>query len=229
MLPEMPLEFARWGDPNNISGQMAVFEAKHLEFQQELLCRSNYVFNHLRTEFNLEKKVDVTLAVEPQNAGEIHLNTIQPSTYPWTGTYFDGVPITLQPMANPGFEFSHWIPNSNIIDSLSDSLFINVTQNSQTFIAVFKDAPHIIDGPEIHFSVQPNPSNGLFNLMSDNKTIAEKCRYEVSDIQGKVIAKGQISPTNQTPIDLTAFCSGLYWVTIYQNSVYETSLKILKF
>lgn len=229
MLPEMPLEFARWGDPNNIAGQMAVFEAKHLEFQQELLCRSTYVFNHLRSEFNLVKKVEVTLTVEPENAGEIHLNTIQPSTYPWSGTYFDGVPISLQPIAKPGFEFSHWLPASNIVDSLMDSLEINVTQNSQTFTAVFKSVPIIADGPDIHFSVNPNPNNGFFDLISDNKTIAKECSFFVCDNQGRVVENGQVSQTNQTPIDLSINCAGIYFINIYQNSALIECLKILKY
>ena len=117
----------------------------------------------MRLQFNLEKKVQVQLAIEPPMSGEIHLNTIQPSSYPWSGTYFDGVPIELQPKPKTGFVFSHWLPASNIPDTLSDSLVVNVSQQTQTFTAVFKAAPLAPDGPDIHFSVQPNPSNGLFN------------------------------------------------------------------
>ncbi|MFN5653781.1 MAG: CotH kinase family protein, partial [Flavobacteriia bacterium] len=167
MLPEMPLQYARWGDPNNIAGQMAAFEENHQIFQEQLLCRSTFVFNQLRLQFNLTKKVQINLAIEPADAGEIHLNTIQPTNYPWTGTYFDGVPIQMQPVAKPGYMFSHWLPTFSISDTLSDSLEVNVTQSNQTFTAVFKPIPLPPDGPNIHFSIAPNPSNGTFVLTHD--------------------------------------------------------------
>ena len=229
MLPEMPLEFARWGDPNNIAGQMAAFEANHEQFQEQLLCRSTFVFNQLRLQFDLTKKVQVNLAVEPPLAGEIHLNTIQPTTYPWSGTYFDGVPIEMQPIAKPGYLFSHWLPASNIMDSLSDSLTVFVTQNTQTFTAVFKVAPLPPDGPDIHFSVQPNPSNGLFSIMSDNKTIAKACKFEVFDLQGRLIQKGPVSESNETTLDLAAQRAGIYWISIYKGDERIENLKILKY
>jgi hypothetical protein len=229
MLPEMPLQFARWGNPNNIAGQMATFEDNHEQFQQQLLCRSTFVFNQLRLQFNLTKKVQVSLQVEPELAGEIHLNTIQPTNYPWTGTYFDGVPIDLHPIAKPGYVFSHWLPANNIMDSLSDSLNVFVTQNTQTFTAVFKVIPLPPDGPDIHFSVQPNPSNGLFSLMSDNKTIAKSCKFEVFDLQGRLIQKGQVSESNETTLDLTSQQAGIYWVSIYKGEERLDNLKILKY
>jgi len=229
MLPEMPKQFARWGDPNNIAGQMADFETDHLTFQQQLECRSTFVFNHLRLQFNLEKKVQVQLAIEPAMSGEIHLNTIQPSSYPWSGTYFDGVPIELQPKPKTGFVFSHWLPASNIPDTLSDSLVVNVTQQTQTFTAVFKAAPLAPDGPDIHFSVQPNPSNGLFSIISDNKTVAKTCDFEVYDLQGRRILKGPVSQSNETTIDLTAQQAGIYWISIYKGEERLENLSILKY
>lgn len=229
MLPEMPLQFARWGDPNDIPGQMTAFEANHEQFQQQLLCRSTFVFNQLRLQFNLTKKVQVTLAVEPEDAGEIHLNTIQPSAYPWTGTYFDGVPIEMQPIAKPGYEFSHWLPGANIVDTLMDSLTVNVSQNTQTFTAVFKAIPLPPDGPTIHFSLQPNPSNGLFTLISDNKTIAKDCRYLIYDLQGRMLFKGSVSETNSTELDLSAQSPGIYWISIYRGNEKLQHLKMLKY
>jgi hypothetical protein len=229
MLPEMPLEFARWGDPNNIAGQMAAFEANHEQFQEQLLCRSTFVFNQLRLQFDLTKKVQVNLAVEPPFAGEIHLNTIQPTSYPWSGAYFDGVPIEMQPVAKPGYMFSHWLPASNIMDSLSDSLNVNVTQSTQTFTAVFKVVPLPPDGPDIHFSVQPNPSNGLFTIISNNKTIAKTCKFEVFDMQGRLLHKGLVSENNETTLDLTAQRAGIYWISIYKGDERIDNLKILKY
>jgi hypothetical protein len=229
MLPEMPLQFARWGDPNNIAGQMATFEENHQIFQEQLLCRSTFVFNQLRLQFNLTKKVQVNLAVEPAEAGEIQLNTIQPTSYPWSGTYFDGVPIQMEPVAKPGYVFSHWLPAANIVDSLADSLSVFVTQSSQTFTAVFKVVPLPPDPPYIEFSVQPNPSNGLFSVWSTNKELAKDCQYFIYDLQGRVIQKGPISDTYETILDLTVQRAAVYWLTIYKGEDKLQTLELLKY
>ena len=229
MLPEMPLQFARWGDPNNIAGQMATFEENHQIFQEQLLCRSTFVFNQLRLQFNLTKKVQVNLQVYPEMAGEIQLNTIQPTSYPWSGTYFDGVPIQMEPVAKPGYVFSHWLPAANIVDSLADSLSVFVTQSSQTFTAVFKVVPLPPDPPYIEFSVQPNPSNGLFSVWSTNKDLAKDCQYFIYDLQGRVIQKGPISDTYETILDLTAQGAAVYWLTIYKGEDKLQTLELLKY
>ena len=229
MLPEMPLQFARWGDPNNIAGQMATFEENHQIFQEQLLCRSTFVFNQLRLQFNLTKKVQVNLAVEPAEAGEIQLNTIQPTSYPWSGTYFDGVPIQMEPVAKPGYVFSHWLPAANIVDSLADSLSVFVTQSNQTFTAVFKVVPLPPDPPYIEFSVQPNPSNGLFSVWSTNKDLAKDCQYLIYDLQGRVIQKGPISDTYETILDLTVQRAAVYWLTIYKGEDKLQTLELLKY
>ena len=229
MLPEMPLQFARWGDPNNIAGQMATFEENHQIFQDQLLCRSTFVFNQLRLQFNLTKKVQVNLAVEPAEAGEIQLNTIQPTSYPWSGTYFDGVPIQMEPVAKPGYVFSHWLPAANIVDSLADSLSVFVTQSNQTFTAVFKVVPLPPDPPYIEFSVQPNPSNGLFSVWSTNKDLAKDCQYFIYDLQGRVIQKGPISDTYETILDLTVQRAAVYWLTIYKGEDKLQTLELLKY
>jgi hypothetical protein len=230
MLPEMPLEFARWGDPNNIAGQMATFEENHQIFQDQLVCRSTFVFNQLLSQFNLTKKVQVNLQVYPEMAGEIHLNTIQPTSYPWSGTYFDGVPIQMQPVAKPGYLFSHWLPTSSISDTLADSLDVNVTQSNQTFTAVFKVVPLPPDGPDIQFSIAPNPSNGTFVLTHNNKTQAQGCSYEIYDLSGRKIATGAVNNSDlETSITLPEVRAAVYVLRIVKNNEALTNFKLIKY
>lgn len=230
MLPEMPKQFARWGNPNNIAGQMATFESNHEVFREQLLCRSTFVFNQLRTQFNLTKKVQVNLEVEPPLAGEIHLNTIQPTNYPWSGTYFDGVPIQMQPIAKPGYIFSHWLPANNISDSLSDSLEVYVTQTNQTFTAVFKVAPLPPDGPNIHFSIAPNPSNGTFVLTHDNKSLAEGCSFEIYDLNGRKVQSGLVNNSEvDTSISLTESRASIYFLRVVKKNEVLGNFKVIKY
>jgi hypothetical protein len=230
MLPEMPLQFARWGDPNNIAGQMATFEENHQIFQEQLLCRSTFVFNQLLAQFNLTKKVQVNLQVYPEMAGEIHLNTIQPTSYPWSGTYFDGVPIQMQPIAKPGYMFSHWLPTFSISDTLSDSLEVNVTQSNQTFTAVFIPIPLPPDGPNIHFSIAPNPSNGTFVLTHDNKTQAQGCTYELYDLSGRKVMAGEVNNSElETSITIPELRAAVYVLRVVKNNEALSNFKLLKY
>ncbi len=230
MLPEMPQQFARWGDPNNIAGQMATFEENHQIFQDQLMCRSTFVFNQLLSQFNLTKKVQINLEVYPEMAGEIHLNTIQPTSYPWAGTYFDGVPIQMQPVAKPGYIFSHWLPNSSINDTLVDSLEVNVTLSNQTFTAVFKVVPLPPDGPAINFSIAPNPSNGAFILTHNNKAQALGCSYEIYDLNGRKVVEGSVNKSElETSIVLPEVRSAIYILRVVKNDEVLTNFKLLKY
>jgi len=230
MVTEMPNEFARWGDPNNIAGQMQNFVTNHQTFQEQLACRSTEVFQHLKNGFNLVKTVEVSLAVYPDSSGEIALNTIQPSNYPWTGTYFDGVPIQLVPVAKPGYFFSHWEPNAFISDTLQDSLTVNVSTIQSNFTAIFKLIPLPPDGPDIHFSVAPNPSNGTFVLSHDNKTQAQGCRYEIYDLSGRIITQGTVNNTAlETPIFIPDMRSAVYILRIQKNEEVLSTFKVLKY
>ncbi len=230
MVTEMPNEFARWGDPNNIAGQMEAFVTNHEVFQEQLSCRDSVVFEHLQAAFNLVKKVGIELDVLPVNGGKIALNTIQPNDYPWNGFYFDGVPISMIPVAQPGYEFSHWIPTAFVNDTLQDTLSTNITANFAFFTAVFKLIPPPPDGPNIHFTVAPNPSNGTFVLSHDNKTLASGCNYEIYDLSGRIIAKGTVNNTAlETPISIPEMRSAVYILRVQKNEEVLSTFKVLKY
>jgi hypothetical protein len=227
MYPEMDNQYARWGDPNNIQGQMNQFNENHLVFKDELACRNNVIRNNLVSEFDLTKKVNIKLAVEPDSSGYVQLNTIRPENFPWTGVYFDGVPIDLSPIAAPGFEFSHWRPNNFISDTLSDSLTCNVSITNTLFTAVFRKIPDPPDGPDIHFFLYPNPSVEQFTIEHDNKTLASGCLYEIYDLNGRIIKSGEINSAGlTTQIDISQLRNASYLIRISQGN---TTLKTVRF
>jgi hypothetical protein len=229
MYPEMDNEYARWGDPNNIQGQMNQFTNNHLVFRSELACRNNVVQDNLVSEFNLTKKVNVNLAVEPDSSGFIQLNTIKPEVYPWTGVYFDGVPIAMIPVAKVGYEFSHWKPNAYISDTLIDSLSCNVAITNTTFTAVFRKLPEPPDGPDIHFTLYPNPASEQFTIEHDNKTLASGCNYEIYDLNGRKIQVGEINSLGlTTQIGITQLRSSMYILRISKGNTTLNTFRFVK-
>jgi hypothetical protein len=133
---EMPNQYQRWGDPNNISGQMQGYVNNHNAFLSALSQRTEQVRNHIEANFDLIAQVDVSLDVFPATAGKIKISTVVPESLPWTGVYFHGNPVRLTAYALPGYAFAYWEPNqvtgqtifepSIEVDISSDVLFTAV-------------------------------------------------------------------------------------------------------
>ncbi len=226
MNPEMPKQFERWGDPNNIEGQMAEFKNNHFTFRNQLACRNQVVQDHIVSEFNLEKKVAISLNIFPEDKGEIQLNTIRPTIYPWNGIYFDGVPIQMNAIAKPGFQFSHWEPNAFITDTLNPYFEGNVSTTNTNFKAIFNRIP---DGPNIYFSLYPNPTSGDLQILHDNETVAKECSFEIFDLSGRIIYTGNFSTESlTTSVNVNAYRSSMYFVRILRNNELVETIRFVK-
>jgi hypothetical protein len=227
---EMPRQFARWGDPGNINGQMQLFNSNHQIFQSELACRNQVVLNHLQSEFSLVKKVNLLLDVYPDSSGNIQLNTIKPEIYPWEGIYFDGVPVTMEAVAEPGYTFSHWESNEFITDTLSPLFVNNISTSNTVFRAIFKAIPPPPDGPEISFTLYPNPSStNVINLVHDNKTLADGCTYTVIDLNGRTLFHGDVNNNGlETQIEIGNLRSSVYFLKISRGQEKLDTIRFIK-
>ncbi len=58
-------------------------------------------------------------------------------------------------------------------------------------------------------TIYPNPSNGIFTI--ERELFSERESYQITDITGKMIAKGELAE-KQTQIDLSAAQSGVYFL-----------------
>jgi len=215
---EMPKEYARWGDPNNIPQQMMNFTANHNTLLSQFAERTNQVRNHIQTDFNLPNQVDVSLNVYPEGAGKIHISTITPDTYPWQGVYFNGVPVKIEAVANEGYSFLHWAPNSLISDTLNP-VFLDILNTDEiSFDAFVEDlAIGVPTSEELPgFSVYPNPAHNTLNIRNNNKT--EDFHYEIIDVNGRIVLEGFVSKGNATKqIDVRSLVNSIYLLRI--NSI----------
>lgn len=134
---EMPKEYARWADPNNVQGWMDFLLNNHVTFLSELAVRTSQVRNHIQDKLALNGQVNVTLDVMPAGAGKIKISTITPSTLPWSGVYFDGNPVRITAIPNPGYEFAYWDANS-VLSAIDTNISIRLNINADAlFKAVF--------------------------------------------------------------------------------------------
>ncbi len=108
--PYLDLHAERWGDFLNLSPSM---------FKDFAWERPHYIRQHIKEYFGLSGTARLTFDVSSPDAGEIRLNTIRLNThtpglrdakrpFPWTGEYFEGVPLHFTAKAFPGFEFAGW-------------------------------------------------------------------------------------------------------------------------
>jgi len=142
----MPDHIARWGSPgsmNNWNQQVDVV-------RNFVTQRSPNYRDHIRTLYgaalaNFNLSVDVS---DPAQ-GYVKVNTIDilPATvgvpaapYPWTGTYFQTIPVKLTAVANNGFHFVRW-EDKNGVSTTDPILTVTSATAALNYKAFFSVGP----------------------------------------------------------------------------------------
>ncbi|MFN5784399.1 MAG: lamin tail domain-containing protein [Flavobacteriia bacterium] len=161
LLPELPRHFQRW--TGDVSGGMLTYTAIYNGLLNQFENRSDVVRNQMINEFGLNETVDVTLNVQPAGAGLIKISTIVPENLPWTGVYFDGNPVGMTAIANPGYTFVGWVPNGQIpFNELEDvSIQLNIP-NDGAYTALFEGIPEpaTVTVSEINYNADSSVNAG---------------------------------------------------------------------
>lgn len=125
--PEMPAHIARWG------GNMNEWQANVQKIKDFIINRINYVPGGLNSCYSLIGPYDLSLVIEPANAGQIKLNsiTIEHGDYPWTGQYHGGIDLRAEAIqSNSNFIFDHWeLNNHTIPDPDLNTIFFELTES----------------------------------------------------------------------------------------------------
>jgi hypothetical protein len=138
--PEMSRHIQRWKMPSSLSNWYS--NVNQMRNFAEL--RPAYARVQLRNFFYLSNEYTLTINVSGKNQGYVVVNTVtlQNTTrgvdtdpYPWQGTYFSGVPLRLEAVPAPGFEFVRWESGSS---SNSTPVLNLKPYNNQNFTAVFQ-------------------------------------------------------------------------------------------
>ena len=160
MYPEFSRQLEKWGW-GPVASQLATFEDYRVSLRNDFELRSNKVRTHIKNGFDLNGKVEITLDAYPPGAGYIKISTIYIDEMPWTGVYFDGVPVQITAFPNTGYTFDHWGDSEFIDDVLSAVFKENITTNT-TFTAYFTGAPAVeeITVAEISYHTEPSVDAG---------------------------------------------------------------------
>ncbi|MBX3730395.1 MAG: CotH kinase family protein [Candidatus Sumerlaeia bacterium] len=116
--PVMQEVFDRWNERFTIP----FWEFRIGVMKEFAYGRPESLRGHVRNHFGIER--DVALTVElacPAEEGQVRVNTLllDPSTpgvpeetFPWSGSYFSGIPIELTGIPSDGYRFAHWTTDS---------------------------------------------------------------------------------------------------------------------
>ncbi|NOU46907.1 MAG: T9SS type A sorting domain-containing protein [Bacteroidales bacterium] len=225
--PEMPNEFARWGDPNNIPMQMFAFGSNHITLREQYLQRTPQVRNHILSNFNLPGLVDLSLDVFPAEAGSIRISTIKPESYPWQGIYFNGVPVSITAEPVQGYTFSHWAANGLITDTLNPVFRDTLNVANISFVAFFEDettAVQAVTAKQTRFSLFPIPAIDVLYIAGDSKSDSH---YQIIDLNGRIMKSGFINST-ETTVDISALSAGVYLMRITNQHQQQEQLRFVK-
>ena len=125
---EIQAHMTRWG--GNYSNWNSTVLALYSYANQRPAIVRGYVQDY----YELTGTYSLKLDVNNSDQGSIQLNTIKPEGYPWIGTYFRDVPVTLIAKPKKGYRFVRWEGAS---DSTNDSIVI-IADVPSTVTAVFE-------------------------------------------------------------------------------------------
>jgi len=105
--PAMPFEKQVWQQVHTVD----TWETALVTMKTWNSDRTPYVRQHVRDHAlmpNVTGWADVTIAAPPTGGGRVKVQTLEPESYPMTGTFFTGVPLTLEAIPDTGYVFSGW-------------------------------------------------------------------------------------------------------------------------
>ncbi|MFH0866918.1 MAG: CotH kinase family protein [Bacteroidota bacterium] len=125
--------------------------------------------------YSLTGPYDLTLNAVPANGGNILLNSLLITQYPWTGTYFGGIENKLEVQPAWGYEFTNWSSDFTafVPGSTADSVAITLaTSDTITAHFLYTDIPELaLSNPTV--SAYPTIFSGAtvidFNLPDESQ------------------------------------------------------------
>ncbi len=141
--PEIPEHIERWSHPtsvfawNNNLNTMLNFANARPEFQRQ----------HLLNRFALAGEFTLTVDLSGPEQGHVRVNTIELTEatpgvtavpYPWSGIYFQEIPIELEAIPAPGYQFVGWTG----LPAGTPALTVQTFTADTAVTALFEEATH---------------------------------------------------------------------------------------
>ena len=143
--------------------------------------RPAYARQHMQSVFNLGNEMNIHVNVSDPKAGKVKVNTVYPYSYPFTGVYFEDIPITLTAYPKPGYKFVSWEGDA----ASTDEKITYDMSSGGSFTAVFEEAgvndiSIVIN--EINYNSSPDrDTKDWIELMNNGSTTIDLEGWLISD------------------------------------------------
>ncbi len=209
---DMTKHFAKWG--STVSNWHS-----HINSMQSFINnRPAVARDQIESQFNLNRQVTLTFNVNPSGAGRIQVSTVVPTSYPWTGVYFNGNPVTITAIPNPGYTFDRWNSNHAISNDHNQTTtydFANATESITAYFSGSSQAPSVCIS-EFNYNSDGALNSGdwieLHNYSSSSINISGWKLKDSDDLNTYVFPVGTAIPSHGYLVvaqDLTKF-SGVF-------------------
>ena len=229
--PDMHKQFEKWG--SDFSNWNVDLDYTRSYIKQ----RPNYYKLHMAQKLGFSSIThSLTVDVSDAQMGWVQINTIpiieatpgieEEIPYPWSGSYFDDIPIKVKAFANEGYRFVKW---DRITDSTNAEIEVQISCDT-TFTAIFE-----IDATSIHASrkdlelnVFPNPAIDHLKVQV-GKPLNQGDVLKITNTLGQMVYYQKISQasTLSFKIDLKNFTPGVYILTLQLKSGKSASQKFV--
>jgi hypothetical protein len=174
LAPEMGRHTQRWG------GDVNTWDQNIQRIRDQINSRCSAIADGMVDCYDLTGPYNIVVKVDPpmQN-NNVQVNTIIPTSYPYSGAFFGSNSITLKALPANDSQFQYWSFNNNtpLPDNFTEDITVNLT-TTDTIWAHFKKILIIgIDEQNAKFGVDvyPSPTNNTLNVQlsaSRNKPMA---------------------------------------------------------
>ncbi len=199
LAPEMPEHINRWKQPANLTKWNEEIQIM-VDFVQQ---RPEFARQHIRSKFGLSNQHTLTVGVSSVQQGFVKVNTVDiisptpgvaAQPYPWSGIYFQEIPVTLTARALSGYKFSQWLDGSTVIGTDS-TLVLNLTDN-RNVVAQFQADSEIQYDPTAYPLDSCSYAFSSWSAEADSTDNPQSMRFVFMDSQDPVLGANIAGFTN---------------------------------
>jgi hypothetical protein len=223
--PEMIAHSNRW------NGTYTEWYNNAQDLRSFIVTRCNNLSTGLMNCYSLTGPYQLTLNTDPVGAGNVQLNSLNISNFPWTGTYFGNIQTSIAANANTGYSFNGWTPGGQVFNPGITNPGVTFTLSSTDSItAHFTGSTFLPEVPEANPSVSVLP-----NMFSESASIElyipAKSQVSMSlySVDGKKIMTlqdnaGLSSGLHQFDLNLSgsSLNSGIYFLEMISGGFRQT-------